>query len=87
VDIFCSFLAFCFRKRPSELWTVRAFQILIADLNLSDTPAVARLEAMRNQATIDPFIIVAAETGGVAATGAKTAASGQPGWLNQTDSR
>jgi hypothetical protein len=64
---------------------------LTADLNSSYSPAVVRLDAMRNQATIASFhiVIVAAEAGGVAAPGAETApaASGHPGWMNQADSR
>jgi hypothetical protein len=50
---------------------------------------MARHDAMSNQATIASFRVVAAEAGGVAATGAETAraaASGHRGWLNQADS-
>jgi hypothetical protein len=45
---------------------------------------------MRNQATTGSFRIVAAEAGGVAATGAeaaRAAASGHHGRLNQADNR
>jgi hypothetical protein len=51
---------------------------------------MARHDATTNQATIASFRIVAAEAGGVAATGAETAgaaASGHHGWLKQADSR
>ena len=50
---------------------------------------MARLDAMRNQATIASFRIVAAEAGGVAAPGAETAraVSGRHGRLNQAASR
>lgn len=61
---------------------------LIADLNLSDTPAVPRLDALRNQATsaLGRIIIIAAEAGGVAAPGAETAnESGRYGWLKEAD--
>ena len=61
---------------------------LTADLNSSYSPAVARHDAMRNQATIASFriVIVAAEAGGVAAPGAD-AARGHRGRLKQSDSR
>jgi hypothetical protein len=61
---------------------------LTADVNSSYSPAVARLDAMRNQATIASFRI-AAEAGGVAAHGAEAAhafESGHHGWLNRADS-
>src|ERR1700734_611130 len=61
---------------------------LTADLKSSYSPAVARHDAMRNQATIASFriVIVAAEAGGVAAPGAD-AARGHRGRLKQSDSR
>jgi hypothetical protein len=59
---------------------------LIADLNLSDTPALPRLDALRNQATsaFSRIIIIAAEAGGVAA---HANSSGHHRWLNHADSR
>jgi hypothetical protein len=65
---------------------------LTADLNSSYSPAVARLDAMRNQAAIAPCRIVGAEAGGIAAPDADAEAanalcSGHYGWLNQADSR
>ena len=63
---------------------------LTADLNSSYSPAVARHDAMRNQATIASFriVIVAAEAGGVApGTEAARAVSGHRGRLKQSDSR
>jgi hypothetical protein len=63
---------------------------LTADLNSSYSPAVARHDAMRNQATIASFriVIVAAEAGGVApGTDAARAVSGHRGRLKQSDSR
>ena len=63
---------------------------LTADLNSSCSPTVACHDAMRNQATTGSFRIVAAEAGGVAATGAeaaRAAASGHHGRLNQADNR
>jgi hypothetical protein len=49
---------------------------------------MARHDAMSNQAAIASFRVVAAEAGGVAATGTETAraASEHQGWLNQADS-
>jgi hypothetical protein len=61
---------------------------LTANPNPPYSPAVACHDAMRNQATIASFRIVAAEAGGIAAPGAETAhaaASGHHGWLNQAD--
>jgi hypothetical protein len=72
-------------------WTTRFrgyCRRLTADLSLSYSPAVARLDAMRNKATTALFRIVTAEAGGIAAHEAEAAkASGPYGRLNQADGR
>ena len=64
---------FCWDRHRGDLRCAQLCRRLIADLNSSYSPAVARHDAVRNQVTIAaPFRVVAAEAGRVAAPAPET---------------